>query len=41
MKKRVLRELRKLSEEVIGKKETDKIVKEVIEETKPKKGSKK
>ena len=44
MKKRVLRKLREISEEVLGKKETKKIIneaiKEVIEETKPKKGKK-
>lgn len=41
MKKKVLRKLREMTDEVIGKDETDKIiketVKEVLEETKPKK----
>lgn len=41
MKKSVLRKLREVSEEVIGKEETNKIInktlKEVLEETKPKK----
>ena len=41
MKKKLFRALRNLSEEVLGKEETDKIinetVKEVLEETKPKK----
>lgn len=49
MKKAVLRRLRALSEEIIGEEETDKIlhetaqkvVKEVLEETKPKKTKKK
>ena len=40
MKKAMLRKLRELSEEIIGKEETDKIVKEtveeILEETKPK-----
>lgn len=40
MKKLILRKLRKLSDEIIGEKETDKIikeaVKEVIKEIKPK-----
>lgn len=40
MKKRVLRKLRELSNEILGEKETDKIiedtVKKVLEETKPK-----
>ena len=40
MKKKMLRKLREVCEEVIGKEETDKIindtVKEVLEETKPK-----
>lgn len=41
MKKKVLRKLREISEEVIGKEETEKIIdetiKDVLEETKPKK----
>ncbi len=41
MKKAMLRKLRTLSENVLGKKETEKIIKEtvdkVLEETKPKK----
>ena len=40
MKKKLFRALRNLSEEILGKEETDKIinetVKEVLEETKPK-----
>ncbi len=44
MKKKVLRALRNLANEVLGKEETEKIinetVKEVLEETKPKKTSK-
>ena len=40
MKKAMLRKLRELSEEIIGKEETDKIVKEtveeILEETEPK-----
>ena len=40
MKKKVLRALRNLAEEILGKEETDKVineaVKEVLEETKPK-----
>ncbi len=45
MKKKVLRKLREMAEEVLGKEETNKIVeesvKEVLEETKPKKKTKK
>jgi len=45
MKKKMLRKLREVCEEVIGKEETDKIindtVKEVLEETKPKTKKKK
>lgn len=45
MKKAMLRKLRAMSEQFIGKEETDKIieeiVKKVLEETKPKKKSKK
>lgn len=45
MKKSVLRKLRQISEEVLGKEETDQIIKntveKVIEETKPKKKTKK
>lgn len=45
MKKRLLRKLRELSEKIIGKEETNKIidesVKEVLEETKPKKTTRK
>lgn len=45
MKKTMLRKLRTMSEQFIGKEETDKIieetVKKVLEETKPKKKSKK
>ena len=45
MKKVMLRKLRAMSEQFIGKEETDKIieetVKKVLEETKPKKKSKK
>lgn len=45
MKKSVLRKLRQISEEVLGKEETDRIIKntveKVIEETKPKKKTKK
>lgn len=45
MKKKVLRKLRELSNEILGEKETNKIiedtVKEVLEETKPKSKKKK
>ena len=45
MKKKVFRELRRLANEVLGEAETNKIiedtVKEVLEETKPKKRAKK
>lgn len=45
MKKRVLRKLREMAEDILGKEETNKIieesVKEVLEETKPKKTNKK
>ena len=45
MKKKVLKKLREMAEEVLGKEETNKIieesVKEVLEETKPKKKTKK
>ncbi len=45
MKKRVLRKLREMAEDILGKEETNKIieesVKEVLEETKPKKTTKK
>lgn len=45
MKKAMLRKLREISEQVLGKEETDKIieetVKEVLEETKPRKKKKK
>ena len=45
MKKRVLRKLREISENLLGKEETEKIisetVKEVIEETKPKRKQRK
>ena len=45
MKKKMLRKLREVCEEVIGKEETEKIikdtVKEVLEETKPKTKKKK
>lgn len=41
MKKRVLRKLREISEEVLGKEKTDEIIeetiKEVLKDTKPKK----
>lgn len=45
MKKKVLRKLREMAKETLGKEETNKIieesVKEVLEETKPKKKTKK
>ena len=45
MKKRVLRKLREMAEDILGKEETNKIieesVKEVLEEKKPKKTTKK
>lgn len=45
MKKRLLRKLRELSERIVGKEETNEIinetVKEVLEETKPKKSTRK
>lgn len=45
MKKAILRKIRKMSEEIIGEEKTNKIIEEtitkVLEETKPKKKSKK